>query len=232
VTLTDWASGTELPWMAEARPLARLFGSRRGPVSVARADPALWLGIWLAGGIVRWDPEGLSGVAWTEAAAPGATPAGLDPAAPALIWPGPEGERVFSHRAVFWAVRDSMEMGAIGRGLAGPASVVQAMALAMAGIEREATNWLWPDPDWPAAWSDGRRRWHYSSDLLGLWAEVRDDGSLMAGAATWYDQGLVRSRRLFDGYWQGGRPEPTRAEPGGWHRLSSPVRWHTNRRRA
>jgi hypothetical protein len=207
-----------------AARVAPLFRAWPGPVPLTTRDPVVWLAVWQAGKIVRWQAGGITGVADTTATSAMLTEDRPDPSAPALIWPQPDGARVFSHRAVWAAIEDTAALGAAGRGLPGPAGVVQAMAGWIGGRRYADGVVVYRDPLAPAGgYTDGTGRFAYHPDLLGVWARLGPQFEPTPGTATLVEPGggRVRSLRLFDGWWTGGAVEPLRVDPGGWYRLGT-----------
>jgi hypothetical protein len=218
VTLTAWcetAPVTRSVW-AEAEQLAGLFAGWVGPVPVATAEPVLWLAIWRAGKPGRWHPDGLTGVAGKRI---DAVPPDLpSPEDPALLWQAADGWRVFSHRAVWAAILDTARLGAAGRGLPGPAALVQGCASWLEGRTFGDGVRVYPDPAVAHGYTDGRRHWVWSAHLLGVYATVDEEGRIGPGRLTRVETpgGRLKSVRLFDGWWDGKGTVPLRAEPGGW----------------
>jgi hypothetical protein len=213
MTLVEWSRRTGR-WPAAAGVRTAPAGR---PVPLRTLLPEAWLAVWAAGRAVLWAPAGLSG--WQGTGAPRATAAPA-PDDVALLWPGPRGVRAFSHRALWAAVEDTAALGAAGRGLPGPAGLVQGWASWLEGRPFGAGRFLYPHP--ALAWrvTDGHEIWAWDPDLLGVWARLPADGALQCGPGVWCDgrAGRVRSARLMDGWWRDGDVEPLRAEPGGWHR--------------
>lgn len=208
--------------VSEASRLAEeLVGWSGRPLAVARLDPVLWLALWRAGAVLWWTPTGSRG--WQASGVSRPRRHGLLAAdAPALLWPGPTGIQVFSHRAVWCAVAGTAALEAAGRGLPGPAGFVQGAAAWLAGQAFGTGRWFYADPRAAGVVTDGRRRWRYAAPLLGVYQREPDGGSsgrAVVDPHSSVEGQLVRSARLFDGWWRHGQWEPARFPGGGW-RLS------------
>jgi hypothetical protein len=216
VTIVDWARSAPAAkpaWEAAERYVGT-FADWRGPVPVGSEDLALWLAVWLAGGVVEWRRDGLRRLAG------GGRVGSADPpeeGRPALVWRTAAGRRVFSHRALWTTVEDLAVLGAVGRGLAGPPGIL-AVWVARYILENPSPPWLYRDPTDAFCVTDGSRRWAWSEALLGIYGEWVA-GRLTTPVSTWIDpRGRVRSLRLFDGWWTGSTWEPVKVDPGGWYR--------------
>ncbi len=181
-----------------------------GPFAVARVHPPLWLAAWRAGAAVWWRASGSQG--WLSAgAAP--MPRTPEPQDPALLWPRPEGVLVFSHRALWAAIRGSAALGAVGRA-AGPLGFVAGAAAWLGGQAFGTGPALYPDPVVPGAVTDGARRWASADGLLGAYRRLAPDGAWDPGTVS--TDGGVKSTRLFDGWWREGDVVPALFPGGCW----------------
>jgi len=214
------------PVVRDARRLSEeLVGWSGRPLGVARVDPVLWLALWRVSAVVWWTPTGSRG--WQVAGGGGRRYHPLPAAdAPAVLWPSLGGIQVFSHRAVWSAVAGTAALEAAGRGLAGPAGFVQGAAAWLGGQAFGTGRWFYADPRQAGAVTDGRERWRYAASLLGVYQREPDCGSPDRAAGDPFsttDGQLVRSARLFDGWWRHGQWEPARFPGGGWRPVPLPV---------
>jgi hypothetical protein len=214
VTLVAWYDREgRLPKVAPVSAGGRWSGR---VVPLASRDPAAWLSVWLGGGVVRWDPGGLSGIQPVGRSGNRVLP---EENATALLWPCPRGVRAFSHRALWSAARGTADLGAAGRGLPGPVGVLQGWASWLLGEPFGAGRFLYQDPCEANTVTDGVDSWAYDADVLGVWARGTPEGLGVGPDVLWDPAtGRVRTARLLDGWWSGGDWNPMRVDPGGWHR--------------
>lgn len=216
MTIVDWARSnpaTRAAWDAAERHVGA-FADWHVPVPVASSALSLWLAVWMAGGIVEWRFDGLR-----RLAGGGRTGVVVSPPEdwPALVWRTAAGRRVFSHRAVWAAVADVVELGAVGCGLEGPPGVLSLWASRYI-VGDPTPPWLYRDPMEAGCITDGRRRWAWAEPLLGVYGEWVGN-RLWTPPSTWVaSDGRLRSLRLFDGWWIGAGWNPVKVDPGGWYR--------------
>ena len=187
----------------ETAQAAGVLSGMSGPVAVSAPDPVLWLAAWSAGKIVRWQASGLGG--WCDLRGVPCETTIPAAAAPALIWAQGGIERVYSHGAVYEAVRETAKLRAHGRGLLGPAGFVQGASSWFHGLTFGGGGFWWPDPEGLGWVTNGARRVRCLPELLGAFMDTDEDD----GATTRIEAGSrLKSRRLYDGVWTGDEVMP------------------------
>jgi hypothetical protein len=220
-TLVAWAFGqaeghpARAAWHEATAIAAALAGRRAAPWPVARVDPVLWLAAWRAGRAVWMHPAGSRGWLSSGSVLQQADP-GCAPNDPAIMVPGPGGTRVFSHRALWAAVRGTWFLGAAGGGLGGAEAFVQGAASWLNGEAFGVGRRLYRHPE--GAWlaTDGQVVWNTRPELLGVYRRVDGDGVAALDPSTLILPDGLKSERLFDGWWRGGTVVPARFPGGQW----------------